>query len=200
MDPLVLWSLGLLVLGLVLLVAEFFVPSAGLISVSAALSLVAAIVLAIMVDLRLGLFVMLVEAVSVPGILYGAVKYWPNTFLGQLILIRLPESDEEILPESHFARKELVGRYGKAKTKMLPSGSIEIAGQTYDAVSEGMPIEAGQTIKVVAARTRQLIVRPVEAPEMEEAEGEEKKNHRVEPHDGGDSETADLENIDFDSL
>jgi len=207
MDPLVLWTFGLLLLGLVLLIAEFFIPSAGVIAVSATLSLSAALVLAFICDMRLGLFVMIAEGVAVPAVLYAAVRYWPDTFIGRLILIQLPESDEDILPESHFAVKELVGSYGRAKTKMLPGGSIEINGQVYDAISEGMPIEAGESIKVVAARTRQLIVRPVPPPQLDgtqsaggtpSADGTPSQSAPPGPDNG--PATADLENMDFDSL
>jgi len=197
MDSYVLWSLGLLLLGLVLLVAEFFIPSAGVIAVAAILSLGASLTLAFMYDIRLGLFVMIAEGISVPAVLYGAVRYWPETLIGRLILIRLPESDEEILPESHFSMKELVGEYGSAKTKMLPGGAIEVNGKVYDAISEGMPIEAGETIKVVAVRTQHLVVRPAEAPQFDDP-------HHLPPQRATPADTqdpaADLENIDFDSL
>jgi hypothetical protein len=43
---------------------------------------------------------------------------------------------------------------------MLPSGSVIIDGKTYDAVSEGVAIEAGQPIMVVSVSTQRLVVRP----------------------------------------
>ena len=47
-----------------------------------------------------------------------------------------------------------------ARGTMLPSGLVVIEGKTYDAVSEGMAIEAGQTVLVVAVSTQRLVVRP----------------------------------------
>jgi hypothetical protein len=44
---------------------------------------------------------------------------------------------------------------------MLPSGLIRIDGRSYDASSEGMPIEAGQRVKVVDVQTNRLVVRLV---------------------------------------
>ena len=52
----------------------------------------------------------------------------------------------------------LVGRVGRAKSKMLPSGIIVVEKQSYDAVSEGMPIEAGQRVRVIEVRGNRLIV------------------------------------------
>ena len=43
---------------------------------------------------------------------------------------------------------------------MLPSGMVVIDGKTYDAVSEGVPIEAEQTVLVVGVSTQRLVVRP----------------------------------------
>ena len=45
---------------------------------------------------------------------------------------------------------------------MLPGGAITIAGRTVDAVSEGMPIEAGQAVRVIEVRANRVVVRPLE--------------------------------------
>jgi hypothetical protein len=42
---------------------------------------------------------------------------------------------------------------------MVPSGSVLIDGKTYDAVSEGLPIEPNQPVIVVNVSTQRLIVR-----------------------------------------
>ncbi len=49
---------------------------------------------------------------------------------------------------------------------MLPSGSIEIEGQSFDAVSQGMSIEANTPIKVVDVQGTRIIVRPCRAEEL----------------------------------
>jgi membrane-bound ClpP family serine protease len=56
----------------------------------------------------------------------------------------------------------LVGRVGKVKSKMLPSGAVQIDGQMIDAVSEGMPLEPGQTVRVLEVRGNMVVVRAVE--------------------------------------
>jgi len=45
---------------------------------------------------------------------------------------------------------------------MLPSGAIVLDGRTYDAVSEGMAIDAGAVVKVVAVKTNRIVVRPTD--------------------------------------
>ena len=57
--------------------------------------------------------------------------------------------------------KGLVGQVGHAKSKMLPSGMITIEGRTIDAMSEGMPIEPGEAVRVIEVRGTRVVVRPL---------------------------------------
>jgi membrane-bound ClpP family serine protease len=67
-----------------------------------------------------------------------------------------------VLPDTEGYRglKDLIGKRGTARGTMLPSGIVVINGKPYDAVSEGTPIEAGQTVLVVSVSTQRLVVRP----------------------------------------
>jgi len=156
------WSLLLLALGLVFLVLEFFVPSGGALAVLCSLSLLAAIVVGFMAGPWTGMGILLTEVLIVPAAIAAAVKWWPDTPIGRLILIPRPSSPDEVLPDTEAYRglKDLVGKRGTARGMMLPSGLVVIDGRTYDAVSEGVPIEANQTVLVVAISTQRLVVRP----------------------------------------
>ena len=48
------------------------------------------------------------------------------------------------------------------KSQMLLSGVVLIDGQSLDAVSESLPVEAGQTVQVIRVQGRRLVVRPVD--------------------------------------
>jgi membrane protein implicated in regulation of membrane protease activity len=108
------------------------------------------------------LLILLTVCLVVPSALIAAVNWWPETPIGRMILIQRPRSSDDVLPETPAYRtlKDLVGRRGLAKGVMLPSGVVVIEGKSYDAVSEGTPIEAGQAILVVSVSTQRLIVRP----------------------------------------
>ncbi len=56
----------------------------------------------------------------------------------------------------------MVGKIGVAKTLMMPSGAVLVDGQTIDALSEGMPIEAGQRIQVIEVHGSRVVVRPAD--------------------------------------
>ena len=57
--------------------------------------------------------------------------------------------------------KSLVGRLGRAKCRMVPSGVVSVDGQSLDSTSEGMVIEAGQTVRVIKIESGRLVVRAV---------------------------------------
>src|SRR3954465_11025346 len=136
------WSLLLLALGLIFLVLEFLIPSGGALAVMCALSFLAAIVVVLVAGPTPGTIVLLTVCIIVPTATAAAVRWWPDTPIGKLILVQRPRTADEVLPETVAYRglKELVGRRGKSKGLMVPSGTVVIEGKTYDAVSEGMPI------------------------------------------------------------
>jgi membrane-bound ClpP family serine protease len=73
-------------------------------------------------------------------------------------------TSEDVLPddsEKEFLRS-LIGQTGRAKSKMLLSGVITIDGRTIDAVSESMPVEVGQAVRVIQVRGHGVVVRPVD--------------------------------------
>ena len=157
-----LWALVLLFAGCIFLALEFFVPSSGTLGVLAALSFVAAIVLAFMAGPVYGTATFIAVLIIVPTACILAVKYWPETPIGRMILIQRPESPDEVLPETEGYRglAHLVGRHGLAKSLMMPGGVVEIDHKSYDAVSDGMAIDPGTRIVVVSISTQRVVVRP----------------------------------------
>ncbi|MCL6503553.1 MAG: hypothetical protein K6T86_12770 [Pirellulales bacterium] len=164
------WAVILLVIGLALAILEFFVPSGGVIGFLAALAVITALVMAFIYDPRAGLALMAVTAVVVPAGVALALKIWPRTPLGKRILLEVPAGDE-VLPDVDQRQqlRSLVGRVGRAKSLMVPGGVVVVDGQQYDAISEGMAIEAGQVVKVLEVRGNRLLVRATD--ELPDGEG-----------------------------
>jgi membrane-bound ClpP family serine protease len=162
MEPWI-WAIILLVLGIGLAVLEIFFPSAGILAFLSAAALVAAIVMGFSQGAVAGLLILLGVVVGLPTVLVLGFKYWPKTAMGRRVLLTPPQS-EDVLPndEERKLLKSLIGRVGRAKSKMLLSGVITIDGRTVDAVSESLPIEAGQSVRVVQVRGHGVVVRPVE--------------------------------------
>jgi len=161
MTPLV-WSILLLVLGLVFLALEFVIPSGGVLGVLCALSFLAAIVVGFFAGPWTGTALLLAVCTIVPLSVSAAVRWWPDTPVGKLMLVERPRSSDEVLPETVAYRglKDLIGRHGHSKSLMMPGGHVIIEGKTYDAVSEGQPIDPHQPIIVIGISTQRLVVRP----------------------------------------
>ncbi len=161
MDPWI-WAVLLLALGTGLALLEVFFPSAGILGFLAATALIAAIVMGFCQSATVGATILLVIAAGLPTLIALALQYWPRTAMGRRVLLVAPKS-EDVLPNDPDKEffKGLVGRTGKAKSKLLLSGVITVDGRTLDAVSESMPVEVGQAVRIVQVRGHTLVVRPV---------------------------------------
>jgi membrane-bound serine protease (ClpP class) len=159
--PNIAWAVLLLLAGCTLVVMEVFIPSGGVISILAAVAFVASLVIAFQESATTGpmtgfLFAA-ITVFAVPTLVALAFKYWPKTPMGKAFLGELP-TDEEVLPED--PRRALLGRVGVARSKMLPSGTVEIDGQMIDAVSQGRAIEPGTYVVIAEVRANRVVVRP----------------------------------------
>jgi membrane-bound serine protease (ClpP class) len=171
MDPF-FWSMILVALGFAVVALELFVPSAGMLGVVAAILFISGIITGFFHSLQTGAVLLLITTLCLPLLFVLLVKVWPNTPIGRRVLIG-QVSAEDVLPKGEsYNREELIGKKGFAKTKMLPSGMIKIGDRSYDAVSDGFAIEAGDPIKVVAIKMSRIMVQPFD-PETEAGDFED---------------------------
>lgn len=166
MEP-IIWAILLLLFGLALIVLEVFVPSAGILGLLAALAVIAANTVAFMEGPVYGVAMLGFSAIVLPLVIAAALRWWPRSPIGRLVLIQRPANPDDVLPESEEYRglRSLIGQYGVARSTMLPSGAVRIEGRIYDAISEGMAVDAGQRVKVVGVRTNRIVVRALAAGE-----------------------------------
>lgn len=159
--PHIAWAILLLLAGCALVVLEVFIPSGGIISILAAVAFIASIVMAFQESATtgpaIGFVFAAVTVFAVPTLIALAFKYWPKTPMGKAFLGELP-TDEEVLPDD--PRRALIGRVGVARTKMLPSGAVEIDGHMIDAVTQGQAIEPGTYVLIAEVRANRVVVRP----------------------------------------
>jgi membrane-bound ClpP family serine protease len=158
-----IWPILLLSLGLSLAVLEVFFPTAGIFAFFSGSAMLGAILLGFQSSPYVGVTITGVAVVGVPILVSLGFRLWPHTFVGRQVLLEVPRSEDVLPDEAHRRQmKSLIGRLGMAKCRMLPSGAISIEGQTLDATSEGMVIEAGQTVRVIKIEAKRLVVRAVE--------------------------------------
>jgi membrane-bound ClpP family serine protease len=93
-------------------------------------------------------------------------RYLPKSPVLRPLLLNPPEGDEREDIEYREAMADfshLVGQRGTAATHLMPAGKAEFDGQLVDVIAEGMPIERGQAVVVVNARSSRVVVRAAEA-------------------------------------
>jgi membrane-bound serine protease (ClpP class) len=158
-----IWPILLLAFGLGLAFLEIFFPSGGILAFFSGASLLASVLLGFRNGPMLGLMMTGLTVLGVPMLISFGFRLWPKTAVGKAVLLDAPRA-EDVLPDDHLRRqlKGLIGRLGKAKCRMLPSGVVVVDGQTLDAMSEGMVIEAGQTVRVIKVESTRLVVRAVD--------------------------------------
>ncbi len=181
MSPLI-WALLALILGLVLVMLEFFVPSAGILGFLACTSLLVSLVLAFNADVYYGMGFLGFMIVALPMAIAMGLRLFPYTPVGRRVLLPPPGESPDDSDDLEPDLTDMIGRVGKAYTMMRPSGAIELDGRTIDAVSRGMPIERGQWVRVVEAHSNRVVVVPVEEHEIK-AQGEGRRSKDRSPLD-----------------
>lgn len=169
MDPLY-WSLILVGAGLAVIVLELFIPSAGVLGLIAGIFLISGVIVGFIDGLNTGLVMLLAVLIIVPVMFSIMVKAWPHTPLGRRILIG-PVQAEDVVPAGEFYEeiRSLVGQLGVARTPMLPSGVVMIGGRKYDAVSNGIALEVGETVKVTKVEGNRIVVAKYDGESADES-------------------------------
>lgn len=164
MEPMV-WAVLLMVLGLALVILEIFIPSGGILGFLAVCSVCASVVTAFYYrDAATGFVFVVIAVIGFPSAMAVAFRWWPSTAMGRRVLLDVPD-EEDLLPEEDPRQllHDLLGKVGVAKTDMFPGGAIEVEGTTFEAVSEGMPIDKGQAVEVVDVQNNRLVIRASDA-------------------------------------
>jgi membrane-bound ClpP family serine protease len=160
------WAIIALLVGLALVVAEVFIPSGGVIGFLAAGLLLLSLVLAYLHSPTTGLVFTLIICIAAPGAVMTAFHFWPRTPLGKRIFLAHP-SAEEIDPTGPKQRslQSLKGEIGRTLTPLRPAGVTEFDGRRIDTIAEGVMIEQGEPVRVIAVQGSRVVVRKLEEEE-----------------------------------
>ncbi len=153
------WPSVFLLLGLLLLIFEVFIPSGGLIGICSIFCLVLCLWYAFAQSLGLGATFMLIDLVALPITAGLAFSLWSRTPLGRKFFLRPPAPEEIEVSHADHHLECLVGQVGRTLTPLRPCGHVEIDGQRADALAEEGFVPAAATIRVLRVRSGQLVVR-----------------------------------------
>lgn len=158
-------SIILLVIGLGLMIAEFFVPGgvAGILGLAAVLG---SILLA-GGDLKTTAIAILIAMIAATAGMVIIVKFFGKRLHLFKRLILSDATDTKSGYVSAVNRPELVGQVAMTMTALRPSGSIKINDEWIDAVSDGRFIDSKKQVKIIKVEGARIVVRELEKEEEE---------------------------------
>ncbi len=167
MEP-VLLILILIALGVILLVGDLFLPSAGIMSVVGIGLLLTAVIVCFTINRWLGLALLFAGVIASPFIGIVVIRAWQRTPIGRRMIL----SHSEGSPVREAVR---VGQMGKALSALRPMGECSFATEVGEIViecrSEFADLPAGTQVRVTHLKDGVATVRaatdagPVLAPE-----------------------------------
>ncbi len=157
MNPVLIIAILILV-GLVLMALEVYIPGFILGSIGVVLMLVAAGISWNQYGLGRTLFVVGIELVGSLATVIASLKVFPETRVGRKMILAASQANQRAsLPRP----QDLVGREGVAHTVLRPSGTALVDGNRLDVIAESGMIESGRPVKVVAIRGTRIVVREI---------------------------------------
>ncbi len=146
----------LLGLGLLLIVAEVFVPSMGILGLAASLCIIGAVAWAFTISNAFGSQVLLAAAILVPVLIAVAFKLLPYSPIAKRFVAKGFSFDDGRAVDARD--RMLSGAEGVAESVLRPSGVARLDGRRVDVVSRGEMIQAGEKIRVIEMEGNRVVV------------------------------------------
>lgn len=162
----------LFIAALVIFAIDLMIPSGGVLVGVTACFAFAAVLVAFRHSTNTGIWMLIATLGAAPLMMWGFLELWPRTPLGRR-MTSPPEPAGEFVWSDAGKSKDvhsLIGAEGFSMGEMIPSGLVEIDGQSYEAFSESGPIDAGKPVRVVRLDVGRLVVvamrvgKPKDAP------------------------------------
>ncbi len=151
--------LVLYLVGMLILLAEIFIPSHGILSIAGIGFLVVAIVKTFQYGgQNAGVIAILACMVILPALAFVAIKYWHRTPIGKLISPPNPQLtvDDIGVPVEELQR--LIGQTGRAVSPLRPVGICEFNGKRVSCIAESGMVEVGVSVEGIGLSGADLTV------------------------------------------
>ncbi len=166
-----IWPILLMALGLILVIAEVFVPSGGMIGLLALGLIVVSIWQAFAISSSTGLAFLLADALLLPMAMMYAVYLWPKMPMANKVFLRPPDPEDVTVTHGGGRLDHLIGQFGRALTPLRPSGLVDFDGRRIDGVSEEGLIDPGSLVTAVRVQSGRLVVRAASVQTLDDLAG-----------------------------
>lgn len=155
----------LVILGLVLMAAEVFLPTGGILFVLAIGALIAGIAMSFYNNTAQGVITLVAVFILIPVVGPILLHIMPRTTMGKRFFLKAADDDATVAAMPVIIELEqLRGRYGKTVSSLRPAGTTVFDGRRVDTISEGDMIGPGQWVRCIDVKAGRVIVRQVSAP------------------------------------
>jgi membrane-bound ClpP family serine protease len=167
-------GLALVAAGFLLLAAELFIPTGGILFVLSVSSIAIGVALTFLHGPTAGLCTLVGVFVAAPVFGTLLMKVWPRTPLGKRFFLTGPDENATVaaLPVNQEL-EQLKGRIGRTLSDLRPAGVVDFDGRRIDTITEGMMVAPGQWVRCVDVRAGKVVVRPVDRPPLGDLENAE---------------------------
>ncbi|WP_396653811.1 nodulation protein NfeD [Metabacillus litoralis] len=150
-------SIILFILGIILIIAEFFVPG-GILGIVGFVSIITSLYVASGDFVHMTISLLISFAVSVTASILLVKVFGKRMNIFKKLILR-DSTNTESGYVSNVSRAELVGAEGVALTTLRPSGTAIFSDERLDVVTEGGYITKGNKVKVVKVEGSRIVVR-----------------------------------------
>jgi membrane-bound serine protease (ClpP class) len=154
-----LFAVFLYVVCAALIVAEVFIPSAGLLSLCSLACLVGGIAIFFRHSAVAGWIGVVVAVFMVPSLLATAYKILPRTRFGKRVILSPPVRQRGDAIADTAQLNQMIGRTGRVLTTMRPVGMCDFDGQRLECVAENGYLQKDKNVRVIRVEGTQVTVR-----------------------------------------
>jgi membrane-bound serine protease (ClpP class) len=145
-----------------LIVAEVFVPSGGIISICSLACLAGGVAIFFHHSTKAGWVGTAIAVVMIPVVLVIAYKIFPKTEFGKTVTLTPSQRKlGDAIPDSEQLQK-LLGAEGVVLTPLRPVGMCDFARRKVECVAEGGYVNKEKKVKVIDVEHRRVTVRVIE--------------------------------------
>jgi len=150
------FGIGLICAGLLVLIAEAFIVSMGLLTAIATGLIIIGLIFCFKAGFWLGMATLAVLALVLPLMIMWILHLFRKNMVKQK-----PGEEGVDLPEvTRLATLE--GKLGRAMTNLSPAGMVDFEGQRVDAISQGLLLEKGAWVKCILVEGTRVVVVPAD--------------------------------------
>ncbi len=143
--------------GLIVIILEFVIPSAGLLAIIAIAAFGYSITLAFNMSDRIGIYFVIADLFLIPICIMIGSKLLSKSPL--TLRKTLDKKDGVVSQDMELVK--LIGKQGTVVNDLRPAGRAEIDGQSFDVVSTGDYIEKGEEVVVSEVDGNRIVVKPI---------------------------------------